>query len=60
MRWKGTCEESKVRKMPSRKIYMAIDKSGRGVIPHVDRRLLGITPGAMITLQIIEIDGEEI
>jgi len=46
--------------MPSRKIYMTIDKSGRGVIPHVDRRLLDITPGTTVTLRIVEINGKEV
>ena len=45
--------------MPSRKIYMRIDKSGRGVIPHIDRRLLDIAPGATITIKIVEINGKE-
>ena len=46
--------------MPSRKIYMNVDKSGRGVIPHMDRILLDIAPGATITIQIVEINGKEI
>ena len=40
----------------SRDIYAVVDKTGRVVIPAIDRRILGIVSGSMITFTIDEVD----
>ena len=46
--------------MPSREIYMTIDRFGRGVVPHTDRERLKITPGTPVTIRITEVNGKEV